>query len=73
MSQVSYVLLFQETKSPCAVTRETKALRTRKEATPVTIFVYKTIQKQATKKKLNKIPRPLSSQCLRTMISRYYL
>ena len=50
MSQVSYALLFQETKSPCAVTRETRALRTRKEATPVTIFVPKTIQKQATKK-----------------------
>ena len=41
MSQVSYDLLFQETKSPCAVTRETRALKTRKEATRVTIFVSK--------------------------------
>ena len=50
MSQVSYALLFQETKSPCAVTREMRALKTRKEATPVTMFVSKNIQKQATTK-----------------------
>ena len=54
MFMVSYVLFFflQKTKVPCAVTRETRALRTRKEATLVTIFVSETIQKQEAKKKI---------------------
>ena len=49
MSLVSYVLLFQETKSPCAVTRETRALKTRKEATRVTMYLKPYRNKQPRK------------------------